>query len=311
MPMSEGLNELTATQILNRVLEIAEEKADNSLKKWAYLELEGYYASNKYLTEDDIVPEYREVAGEHRDIYGRPLLLKEPKLQIVNTYRLRHSAPELEGLAKSDSALLIIRDPETNRIIEENLGVTVHQFVFSRTSVDSILSSIKQEAARRTQNYVKRRDLMSGRIKDEDSKRVFPQEITLSWLWGNVPVRLWAAFFGLLFGAFSIGLYVSGIPEVKAIMRYIPGYNTNMILPEKTAKNVENQIDKLIDSHNARLAELQKQLLYEEKLAADHSILYSDSRKEHERAAQRIREMIREENQNFQNELGALKSFLQ
>lgn len=151
----------SVSRILEKVIEIADINNDENLRKWAYLELEGYYASNKYMTEEDVVPEYREVAGEHRDAYGRPLIIRDPKHNFVNTVRLRQSVVELESLSKRSEELLSIKDPRTCRIIEEDLQRSVVEFVFNPASLDGILNSIKQEAIRRSEKYPGRKELMS------------------------------------------------------------------------------------------------------------------------------------------------------
>lgn len=223
------MNKLSVSKILERVVEIANVNNDESLKKWAYLELEGYYASNRYFADEDIVPEYREVAGEHRDIYGKTLLISDPELSYINIYRLRNPAIELESLSKKTENLLSIKDPHISNIIYKYFGVSISEFVFSPSSVDRILNSIKQEAVRRSEKYVTRNELTTIETNFKVREIVFPREITCSWLWRNIPIRWWLTFFSLLFGAFSLGLYVSGIPQVKKIFHYIPGYKVNLV----------------------------------------------------------------------------------
>jgi len=208
--MGEKMNELSVSKILEKVVEIANINNDESLKKWAYSEMEGYYASNRYFADEDIVPEYREVAGEHRDVYGKTLLIQDPKFSFINTTRLRLPVIELESLSKKTENLLSIKDPHVCEIINKHFGVIVSEFFFSPTSLYRILNSIKQEAIRR-------------------SEIVLPREVTCSWLWRNIPIHWWLTFFSLLFGAFSLGLYVSGIPQVKKILHYIPGYKVDLV----------------------------------------------------------------------------------
>jgi hypothetical protein len=223
------MNELSVSKILERVVEIANVNNDESLKKWAYLELEGYYASNRYFADKDIVPEYREVAGEHRDIYGKTLLISDPELSYINIYRLRNPAIELESLSKKTEDLLSIKDPHISNIICKYFGVSISGFVFNPSSVDRILNSIKQEAVRRSEKYVTRNELTIIETNCKVREIVLPREVTCSWLWRNIPIRWWLAFFSLLFGAFSLGLYVSGIPQVKKILHYIPGYKIDSV----------------------------------------------------------------------------------
>jgi len=167
------------SELLEKIIEIADLKKDKSLRKWVYLELEGYYQSNKYLSKKDIVPQYREVVGEHRDIYGRPLIISDPELYFVNITRLRHSVPELESLAKKNYKLLSIKDLDTCKIIKEHLKVTVSELVFNPASIDGILNSIKQEAFRRAEKYVSRRELMSVEVKNKTQEIGITQDISI------------------------------------------------------------------------------------------------------------------------------------
>lgn len=223
------MNEFKVTKILEKVIEIAILNNDEDLKKWAFLETDGYYESNKHFTDNVTVPEYREIVVEHRDIMGRTFLIPDSKFSFINTYRLRHATIELESLSKRTENLLSIKDPHICEIINKHFGVKILDFVFSPASLDRVLNSIKQEAIRRLRKYVTKNELMlieKNKIVNETN---IPRDITCSWLWRNIPIRWWLAFFSLLFGAFSLGLYVSGIPQVKKILHYIPGYKVDLV----------------------------------------------------------------------------------
>lgn len=301
------MNEPSISKILERVIEIAKANNDHELERWASLEFEGYISTNKYFLEETVVPKYREVTGEHRDIYGRPLLVSDPKISFINSIKLPDSVPFLESLSKKSDKLLSFKDPKICEMLNKNtLGGEVCEFVFHSAAIDGVLNSIKQEAIRRAEKYVSRRELMASETKPISQETNLPQNITLAWLWKNVPFRGWVTIISLLLGAFSAGLYISGIPQVKNVLRYIPGYNANLILSAETAENIEKQVAELVKAHNLRLSELQKALLDQERKGADKTFILD--RKPHEESAQRIREMIQEENQSFQNELKFLKS---
>lgn len=176
--------------------------------------------------------------------------------------------------------------------------------------MDSVLNSIRNEGIRLSKKYITREELIQTETNQKNYGTNLPQSITFSWLWGNVPISLWLKFLSLLFVIFSSGLYVSGVPQIKNILHYIPGYKVDLILPAETADHIEKQLTNIVESHNLRLSELQKQLIYQEQLGGDHTLLVY-ARDEHQKAAQRIREIIHEENQNFQNELKVLRSFLE
>lgn len=137
-----------------------------------------------------------------------------------------------------------------------------------------------------------------------------PDTITLSWLWHNVPVKLWVTLASLMLSAFVAGAYLSGFPAVRQVLRLIPGYPQFIEpkLPSEKAQQLVEKTNDLIAAHSQRLSELQKQLLAEERLAGDHSLVLWQ-RDTHRAAADKIRELIEKENNNFQRELEALKQW--
>jgi len=135
-----------------------------------------------------------------------------------------------------------------------------------------------------------------------------PDTVTFSWLWQKVPVKVWATVGTVLLTAFMAGAYLSSFPALRPIFALLPGYAQPVkpTLPPEKAEQLIEKVKDLIAAHNQRLQELQKQLLYEERLAGDHS-LYSTGRETHRAAADKIREVIEKENENFRRELEALK----
>ena len=75
-------------------------------------------------------------------------------------------------------------------------------------------------------------------------------------------------------------------------------------MPPQTASLIEGHVEKLVEAHNSRISELQKHLLNEEKLASEGMLKYQ---KDHYGAAQRIKDIMNEENTNFQKEFQSLK----
>ncbi len=69
-----NINREPLSSSLGKTLRLAERAGDSEVAKWCRLELGGYLASNQAMTEDVVVPEYRTVAGQHQDIYGRTLV---------------------------------------------------------------------------------------------------------------------------------------------------------------------------------------------------------------------------------------------
>jgi hypothetical protein len=106
------------SELLPLLLSLSQILKNRELEKWVRLELNGYYNVNPALTEDVIVPEYRTVAGEHTDEYGRPLLITDPKLSFVNEDRLRNGVSELERLSGRDE-MVSIRNPVSAQLLRQ------------------------------------------------------------------------------------------------------------------------------------------------------------------------------------------------
>ena len=130
------------SKLLPSVLIIAKKLGDKGLEKWTLLELNGYFSHNEALTKEVEVPEYRTVPGQYHDIHDRPLIVQDPKLHFVNEYRLRHGVSELEKLQKSED-FLSFKDQKFIGLIKDHLGVKVHSFSFSPTSIIGILDGIR------------------------------------------------------------------------------------------------------------------------------------------------------------------------
>lgn len=135
---------LPLSKSLSKALRFAQEIKDSQLEKWIRLELHGYWNSNTSLTEEDVVPEYRTVAGFFTDDYGRQFIISDPKLCFINETRLRFGVIEIEGMIGAKGPLAF-RDPRSSRIIQENLGVEVTTFNFSPKSIPAVLEAIRTE----------------------------------------------------------------------------------------------------------------------------------------------------------------------
>jgi len=139
-----------------------------------------------------------------------------------------------------------------------------------------------------------------------------PQHITFEWLRKHVPVKMWLAFIGILLSTFTFGFYLSAVPIARNMANSsLPYYRSISNLFVKTNQDYDNPINKLVDGHNARLKDLQKRLLYEEKHTTVHLPFIDDQRDEHGEAASRIRDTIEKENQNFREDLKTLKLILE
>ena len=84
----------------------------------------------------------------------------------------------------------------------------------------------------------------------------------------------------------------------------------NNVVSKETQDDIQKQTNIIVTSHSQRLAQLQSQLLEEERLGADHNLIpsYQDF---HQNAAQRIKNLIQTENDNFQREIKSLNIFIE
>jgi predicted house-cleaning noncanonical NTP pyrophosphatase (MazG superfamily) len=298
--------------LLDRVIEIAKKNGDASLERWAHLELEGYDNTNKYMKPEDVVPEYRGVPGEHRDASVRTLLIKNPQLNFVNIFRIRTPVPEIEDQAGSSSEVLAIKDPERSKILREKMNAEVCEFVFSRTALLGVLTSIREEAIRRSEKYISREEFLSGKTGKGESANATRYD-TLAWLWQNLPRTAWVGLVGLLGIAFSAGVYTSGIPWISSELSHVlPGYRVYTLSPE-ASRTVENAITELVKRHNDRLTNLQNGIIQqrEQAASAEASRSYYGEKEEHIRQAEELQKNIDQETAGFERELRLLRGMIE
>lgn len=304
------MNKPDVSILLDRIIDVARKNGDADLERWAHLELEGYYNTNRHLKPEDVVPEYRGVPGEHRDANGRTLLIKNPKLSFVNICRIRTPVPEIEAQASSSSDLLSLKDPEMSRIIREYMNVDVCEFVFSRTALSGVLTSIREEALRRSGRYIAREQLLnetSGKEEPANSS-IYG---TLGWLVHNLPMPLWFVLGGLLVSVFSAGVYTSGNPWISSrLSHFLPGYKAYTLSPE-ASRTVENAITELVKRHNDRLTNLQNGIIQERELAASTSSYEYEERSEHKKQAEELQKNIDQETAGFEKELRLLRGMIE
>lgn len=130
--------------VMPDLIHFATELNNSEFKKWILLEYNGYFNTNPLLEESTVVPEYRIVPGQFFDIYNRPLIIQDPKLTFVNTIRLRNGITELENYS-AENKFFEIMDAGLNKLINDNLNVTVNSFSFHSSSVVGVLDSIRSQ----------------------------------------------------------------------------------------------------------------------------------------------------------------------
>ena len=141
------IHKLPLSQAVANGLRFSDAAGDTHFTKWCRLELAGYWGSNPVMTEDTVVPEYRSVAGQHADVYGRILVL-EADLSFVGETRVRNGIEELEALIGTRETI-VIHDPKMCKLIKDHLHVDVYSFRFSMIHLTGIFSAIREELRRR------------------------------------------------------------------------------------------------------------------------------------------------------------------
>ncbi len=123
-----------------RALQLSKLLGRQDLEHWVRLELLGYNQEGG-MTEQDIVPEYREITGRYMDSYNRMLQIPSA-LHFVNGYRFRYGVRQLEELAKKEK-MQNIRDEECIELLRRELNVDVYRFCFSPTEIVGVLDRIR------------------------------------------------------------------------------------------------------------------------------------------------------------------------
>jgi uncharacterized protein (TIGR02391 family) len=157
------------SELLQSLIILASEVINKEVEKWAKLELGGYLRDNPEMNNDVVVPEYRTVVGLWHDRYGRPLVINNPRLQFVNSYRLRNGVAELEQLSQEDGPHTLL-DPGHTGIFREELNVDVDRIIFGSREVVGVLSNIR---TRFIDQLSKLRDGLKSAARDE----IVPEEM--------------------------------------------------------------------------------------------------------------------------------------
>jgi AbiTii-like protein len=139
--LANTLDSLPLSQTLPLALRLARDLNIPDFEKWLRLEISGYFDNNPALTSEVKVPEYRNVAGQHVDKYGRVVRVQST-LQFLNSIPLRNGIAELEKMA-TGSELLTVQNSVSIEFIRENFNVEVYAFQFSPLEITGVLGSIK------------------------------------------------------------------------------------------------------------------------------------------------------------------------
>ncbi len=135
-----AIDSLPLSVLLPQALEMVRGTTNTAFEKWIRLELYGYDLAGGMKAED-VVPEYREVGGQHRDAHGRPVSFVS-QLGFLNTHRFRFGVKQLEELAAAPDGITI-RDSGAAELIRSHLNREVSGFEIHASEVVSVLDRIR------------------------------------------------------------------------------------------------------------------------------------------------------------------------
>ncbi len=130
-----------------------------------------------------------------------------------------------------------------------------------------------------------------------------PERVSASWLWHQVPMKLWLILGGIILGAFSFGVTVGQTTFVRELV----GINVTTVSRE-VASQIQSQIEELTDAHIRMVTRLEAEIKDYEKKAAESTISYIRERSS--KAAEKLRADLREANGNYRRNIEKLKSLL-
>lgn len=134
------------SELLLGLVRLAKAAGRDDIFRWAKLECDGYHSGNPLAAKDDVVPEYRTVAGRYFDQFGRMLNIRDPKISIINSHRVEWSTAEIERMAQSKDDLIQLHNPWANDLIRQYLKVEVHSLRLSPASLVGVLAAIRSRA---------------------------------------------------------------------------------------------------------------------------------------------------------------------
>ena len=144
-------HEKPLSQVLPHALQLSQLLNLSDLEHWVKMELLGYTQEGG-MTEQDIVPEYREITGRYMDSYNRMLKVL-PEHDFVNGYRFRFGVRQLEELAKKEK-MQNIRDEDNIEILRREFNVDVCRFCFSPHEIVGVLDRIRNHLIEKVNNIM-------------------------------------------------------------------------------------------------------------------------------------------------------------
>jgi hypothetical protein len=134
------------SEILPILIRLANEINNIDLKRWASLELAGYYNTNPEYTKEATIPEYRKVPGRYYNAFGQYLNITNTEQRDITQYIIPSGVPELERYSKSQSDVLKVESPKTNDLIKKLYNFDAMYYIFTPASIEGILGAIRLKA---------------------------------------------------------------------------------------------------------------------------------------------------------------------
>jgi hypothetical protein len=137
------------SQVLPCALKLSQLLDSQDLEHWVRLELLGYTQEGG-MSEQDTVPEYREITGRYMDRYNK-MVQVPPDFDYINGYRFRYGVRQLEELAKKEK-MQNFRDEDRIELLRRELNVDVCSFCFSPTEIVGVLDRIRNHLIEKVNN---------------------------------------------------------------------------------------------------------------------------------------------------------------
>ena len=152
---------------LNRLAIIAKQEGHKALAQWAHYELDGYNEEIHKRSENNQVPEYRNVPVIWRDVYGRPLSLQgiqDQKLfNLLSQWTMKQGILELEGYTTKGTGITIV--PEQLRFLSEMVRFPMRGGDIAREAIMGLFNKVRAEALRKlSQIKISKDQARSGEI---------------------------------------------------------------------------------------------------------------------------------------------------
>lgn len=146
-------------------------------------------------------------------------------------------------------------------------------------------------------------DLNNPNLSDKknitDQPINYPDKVTLSWLYKNVPFKFYITLIVIIFAAFTFGITVGQVTFIKQLL------NINSSNQTIETNVINEQILSITKTHNENIKKINESIISEEKAAA--SSLFNDEKDKHKKAVEEFKNMITIENLRFQEEIKYFK----